>query len=88
MVSILGLNEAGYESANEAMCEGKDLPWLQDTPDVDVWTGWSIEYRDVVVLDAQGEHLFTFNLTERDLNDPVEYEALGDQLRDAAAAAE
>ena len=66
------------------MIEGKDLPWLQDSLDVDVWTGWAVEYRDVIVLDASGEHAFTFNLTDRDLNDAAEYEALAGMLRDAA----
>ena len=61
---ILGLNEVGHESGNDAFCEGRDLPWLQDTADAGVWQEWGVVYRDVVILDADGEAVEVYNLTE------------------------
>ena len=66
---ILGLNESGYESGNDSFCEGRDLPWLQDT-DVDgVWESWGVVYRDVVILDPDGSIFDAYNLSDHDLGD-------------------
>ena len=73
---ILGLNEVGHESGTAAFCEGRDLPWLQDTADAGVWQEWGVVYRDVVILDADGEAVEVYNLTENDLADPDRYQEL------------
>jgi len=78
--TIYGVNGIGFESGNEAFTEGRSLPWLQDVDTADVWTAWGIEYRDVLVLDADNETLEVFNLTERDLSLAENYEALRDIL--------
>jgi hypothetical protein len=82
-VDILGVNEAGDETGNASMCEGRDLPWLQDTTDEDVWGTWAIEFRDVVVLDEENMLLFSYNLTDNDLQDPANYAELLEMLQDA-----
>jgi hypothetical protein len=41
-VEILGINPAAHESGNAEMCEGKDLPWLQENTEVSVWSAWSV----------------------------------------------
>ena len=87
MVRILGVNAAGLEASNEAMCNGRDLPWLQDTADAAVWTAWAVAYRDVIVLDASNEKIATFNLTAHDLAQPEEYAALKAILTTAAGGA-
>lgn len=74
---ILGVNGIGYESDNDEITDGRDLPWLQDTADADVWTLWAIEYRDVVVIDGEGQVTGVMNLTTADLGNPATY----DQLR-------
>ncbi|MEO0603003.1 MAG: hypothetical protein AAF211_16310 [Myxococcota bacterium] len=73
---ILGVNGVGYESANDTITDGRDLPWLQDTPDAAVWNLWDIVYRDVVVLDANGVVVGVLNLTTHDLRDESSYDAL------------
>ena len=35
---ILGVNAAGQEAGNALMCDGRTLPWLQDTQAADVKT--------------------------------------------------
>jgi hypothetical protein len=66
-VAIIGVNEAGLESGNEAFCEGRDLPWLQDTAEEDMWGDWAVNWRDVYILDSDGTLLEVYNLTIHDL---------------------
>ncbi len=82
---ILGVNEAGAEGGVEAMCLGRDLPLLQDTSTAQVWGAWEVAYRDVVVLDAENRIITIYNLSEHDLGQPANYEALKAILRTAAA---
>ena len=83
-VAILGVNETGYESANEAFCTDRDLPWLQDTPDSDMWGAWGVVYRDIFILDAEGVLLEVYNLSLHDL--AVDYDDLKAILEAHAAA--
>jgi hypothetical protein len=75
-IAIVGINEAGRDEGNEQFCDGRDLPWLQDTATDDVWGEWGISYRDVVVLDAAGDTHGVFNLTNNDLGDQVAHDEL------------
>lgn len=75
-IEIVGVNEAGHESANATICEGRDLPWLQDTNAADWWGRWSPTYRDVVILDGQGELADVYNLTSHPVTDQGNYDEL------------
>lgn len=72
-IAILGVNEAGRESGNEAMCEGRDIPWLQDTDAANWWGRWSPTYRDVILVDGEGELVTTYNLTTNSLLEEDNY---------------
>ena len=78
------MNEVGHESGNAAFCEGRDLPWLQETEDQPVWTEWEAGYRDVVILDAKNRPIDVFNLTDNDLEVEANFEALRTLFEDAA----
>lgn len=78
------MNDAGFESANETICEGRDLPWLQNTPEADVWNVWSVTYRDVWVLDADNVPVGIFNVTNNSLQDQDNYDTLKQMFLDAA----
>ncbi len=82
-VAIIGVNEAGYEGGNETFCDGRDLPWLQDTTDVGMWDDWGVAYRDVYILDAEGMLVEAYNLSVHDLS--VDYDELKGILADYAA---
>ena len=84
-IDILGVNYAGYESGNETITSGRDLPWLQDTPQEDVIGRWGPAFRDLVVLDGDNDLLDVYNLTEHTLADPSNYAELKDLLVNAAA---
>ena len=45
-VRILGINPAGHESGNTATCDGRDLPWLQETAQDDVLASWQARSRN------------------------------------------
>ena len=77
---MIGVNAEGYESGNEDVCDGRDLPWLQDTTDELVWDTWDVNYRDVIILDGNNELYDVFNLTTYGLSDSDNYEALMDLL--------
>ncbi len=80
-----GINLVGGESGNAENCAGRDLCWLQDTVADDVWTGWEVVYRDVVILDRKNVPVAVFNLTEHNLAIPEEYAALKALLESLAA---
>ncbi|WP_096326998.1 hypothetical protein [Nannocystis exedens] len=66
------------------MVAGRSIPLLQDVGEVDAWARWEVVYRDVVILDRDGAPVGVFNLTEHDLAQMGEYEALKGMLLDAA----
>lgn len=83
-VVILGVNEAGQEADNDLMCQGRTLPWLQDTKAVNVWGSWHVTWRDVFVLDQDNKIITIYNLTDHDLTDTTNYAHLKGVLLNAA----
>jgi hypothetical protein len=67
------------------MVSGRFIPLLQDTAEVDAWTAWQVEYRDVIILDRDNIPVGVFNLTDHDLSMMGEYETLKGILIDAAS---
>ena len=78
-VNIFGLNKFGDEAANPQMAEKSDLPLLQDVDDdgdsnSDVWTDYAVEWRDVLVVDEDGELSDVIvNLSTNDLREAAIY---------------
>jgi hypothetical protein len=85
-VEILGVNAVDNESGNAAVTAGRDLPWLQDSAEQNVWGAWAVQWRDVVVLDRANCSIHVYNLTSHDLANPAHYEALKSVLLAAAGA--
>ena len=83
-ISILGINEFGYESGNGLATGGRDIPWLQDTQEQDVWSAWAIGFRDVVIVDALGVYYASYNLTTHNLSIEANAENLKSLLLEAA----
>jgi len=83
-IAILGVNEVGFEGGNEGMCDGRDLPWLQDTAAADWWGVWAPTYRDVIILDGDGELAGVFNLTDKPITVDDNYVELKQLLVDVA----
>lgn len=83
-VRIFGVNAAGEESGNDAFCQGRLLPWLQDTAQQNVWGDWQVTWRDVVILDKENRTIQVYNLTSHNLANTAYYEELRNILLDAA----
>ncbi len=79
-VQIIGVNAVGMDSGNDDMSAGRDMPWLQDTIEENVWETWDAGYRDVILVDEFNREVDRFNVTSNDLSDPVAYAALRDLL--------
>jgi len=84
IIRLLGINSMGSETGNAAACDGRDIPWLQDTITDQVWIDWNVTYRDVVILDTRGAVAAVYNLTEHDLADPANYAELKALLKQIA----
>lgn len=81
-IRLFAVNDAGYESGvPEAYAGGQTLPILQDTTAVDAWSLWAVQYRDLVILDGDGNAIGVLNLTDHDLQVASEYGALLAYLR-------
>jgi len=80
-VHLLGVNYPGLESGNAAICNGRDIPWLQDTAADSVWVKWGAEWRDVILLNGKNEPVGVYNLTSHNLADAGYYAELKDMLR-------
>ena len=89
-IQILGVNEAGFESGNQQIIdEGRTLPWLQDVDldtddNSDNWTAWGVSYRDVIILDGTNWPVGVFNVTDNNLQESENYEALKQLLLETA----
>jgi hypothetical protein len=88
-IQILGINDWALALGNESISEGRDIPWLQDVDSdqngiSDVWDQWDVTFRDVVILDGNGEKVEAFNLTVNNLSDPQNYGTLREMLVSAA----
>ena len=79
-IAIIGVNEFGKAGSNDVFTDGRDLPWLQDTEEDAVWSQWGVEYRDVVLVDPEGSIVGVFNLTNQDLGQNNQFNALKDAL--------
>jgi len=75
-IRILGVNQHYAVSGNVQNCEGRDLPWLQESQTTGAQDSWEAEYRDVVVLDADNVPVAVYNLTAHDLAVPANYDEL------------
>lgn len=49
-----------------------------------MWSSWDATWRDVHIVDAENHRVDVFNLTEHDLSEATNYEALRGLLIDAA----
>lgn len=85
-VKIFAINETGQEVANAVAAATGDLPLLQDTSAEDVWSDWQATWRDVQIVDAEGELSGIYNLTRNDITVDGNYQALREMIVNAATS--
>jgi len=79
-IQILGVNQVGQERDNNLMCDGKDIPWLQETMTEFAWIPWHVTWRDVVILDEANRKVAVYNLTTHSLGTAANYQELRTML--------
>lgn len=79
-IALIGVNQIGYEIGNDTVTEGRVIPWLQDESDVNVWALWTVNYRDVIVVDPSLKAVDVVNLSDFGLQERANFDALKDQL--------
>ena len=62
---------------------GRDLPWLQETAQDDVWGAWSVTYRDVIILNSENVQVDAYNLSSNNLADVAKRDELKAKIRAA-----
>tara|TARA_Y100000766_G_C18349809_1_gene338900 strand:- start:25 stop:291 length:267 start_codon:yes stop_codon:yes gene_type:complete len=83
-VTIIGINEIGFESGNPLISSAGDMPMLQDVEAVNLWDSWAVTYRDVIIVGPDGKKVGVYNLTANNLNNDTPYAELKAMLLDAA----
>ena len=83
-IAIIGLNGIDKDTKTDFL-EERDLPWLLDTDEQDVWNQWHIQYRDLLILDAENQPLEVYNLTNYNLSTDA-YDTVKNSLIDLAEA--
>jgi hypothetical protein len=83
-IQLLGVNEEGHEAGNVLVTTNRKIPWLQDTVETDWWGIWDPNYRDVIILDGQGELAAIYNLTDNPITENANYFELYDLLVELA----
>ncbi len=83
-IEILGINIQSDAVYNPSFTTSRTLPWLQDTAEQNVWSSWKAVWRDVRILDSQNRQVTSYNLTDHDLSNPLNYLALKQLLLTAA----
>jgi len=48
-------------------CDGRNIPWLQETLSSLAWIPWGATYRDVLILDGRNRKVAVFNLSTHNL---------------------
>ena len=77
-ISMIGVNQFGFDSSNDEITLLGDLPWLQEEDGDNVWASWSVTYRDVIILDKENKIVDVFNLTNQDLENSEHFSNLKD----------
>jgi len=75
-IQILGVSQYPWDRYHDLMYGGRSLPWLQEMRGDSVWHKWDVNYRDVIILDAENVPVAVFNLSRHNLRDQVEYDSL------------
>lgn len=88
-ITILGINQFDQGAENALMMAGRSLPWLQDVDansdgQSDVWSAWSAQWRDVMIVDGDNVRVATYNVTNNNLGTAANYATLRDMILDAA----
>lgn len=79
-ISIIAVNEMGYDAGNSLVPDISSLPMVQNDSIAQVWSNWGAVWRDVIVLDQENRPVATFNLTTYNLATTENYDLVKAEL--------
>ena len=79
-ITILSINQIGAENGVESFNNTHFLPMVHDNTSDEIWVHWESQWRDFYILNKQNELLEVYNLTQHNLNDPLNYQELKQKL--------
>lgn len=79
-IRILSINQIGAENGINSFNENHALPMVNDSTTDEIWIQWESQWRDFYILNKQNELLEVYNLTQHNLNDPINYQELKQKL--------
>lgn len=83
-ITILGINMRGRESGNTTITDGVDMPWLQDTGQVNIFSQWPPDaIRELKIVGRDGVEVATFDLNTDDPRDEEPYANIREALLNA-----
>lgn len=82
---FLGVNRADGADDASLATDGHTIALLQDDEEQDVWGSWEVEWRDLVVLDAENRVVGVMNLTEYDLGEEENVQLVRELVAEAEA---
>ena len=75
-IKILGINQDIGASGIVSLTDSMDLPVVQDTAELGVWSDWGAAWRDVFLVNEDNVHVGTYNLVTHDLRTDDDYNEL------------
>ncbi len=87
-VALLSINDKNKtnQTAINSYCNGRTIPFLQDTAGENVYASWMVSKDDIVLVDKQGNMSETIDLAQSNLTQTANYDALMQKLKDLADA--
>ncbi len=79
-IELMGVNLQNHQQFNYKIPAGLTLPWLQDTPQENVWGKWATDFHDLRIVDATGRLYTNYNLTTHNIALSANYQELRNLL--------
>ena len=83
-IKMFAINQIGAETGTSSFTEAHALPMVNDNITDNIWVQWESIWRDFYILNRSNELIEIYNLTEHNLNDPLNYQELKQKILTAA----
>ena len=83
-ITLLSINKIAAEAGIQHFTESHNLPMVQDDATLQVWNSWQGSWRDVYILNENNELVMVYNLTQNNLGNSSNYNALMSHFIDIA----
>ena len=82
-IEIFAINMPGFGGATN-LSSSIQLPMVQDSNSLGIWSDWGAVWRDVYILNENNELVMVYNLTQHNLGNSSNYNTLMSHFIDIA----